>query len=79
LCIEKRENPKKTLFRNIINKEKMNKKKLYNELLNLKAELININNDNVKGLLSERTKANNSYFIYLGGFMYCIKTLLNNK
>jgi len=57
----------------------MNKKKNYNELLNLKAELININNENTKGILSERSKANNAYFIYLGGFMYCIKTLLTNK
>jgi len=57
----------------------MDKKQNYNELLNLKAELININNENTKGILSERSKANNAYFIYLGGFMYCIKTLLTNK
>ena len=57
----------------------MNKKQNYNELLNLKAELINIQNENTKGLLSERSKANNAYFIYLNGFMYCIKTLLTNN
>ena len=54
----------------------MNKKENYNKLLNLKSELININNENAKGLLDERSKANNAYFIYLNGFKYCIKTLL---
>ena len=57
----------------------MDKKQNYNQLLNLKAELININNENTKGLLSERSKANNAYFVYLNGFMYFIKTLLTNK
>jgi hypothetical protein len=54
----------------------MNKKKGYNELLNLKAELIGILNEQTEGILSERIKANHSLYIYYNCISYCIKTLL---
>lgn len=54
----------------------MNKKENYNKLLNLKAELITILNNNEKGLLNERGKAHNSLFVYMNCLSYCIKTLL---
>lgn len=57
----------------------MDKKENYNKLLNLKAELITILNNNVKGILSERGKSHNAYFVYSNCLMYCIKTLLTNK
>ena len=77
--MEKRETIKNPLFRNIINKETMDKKKNYNELLNLKAELIGILNEQTKGILSERGKAHNSLFVYINCLSYFIKTLLTNK
>ena len=79
MCMEKREAIKIPLFRNIINKENMEKKQAYNELLNLKAELIGILNEQTKGILSERGKSHNSLFVYMNCLSYCIKTLLTNK
>lgn len=54
----------------------METKEKYNKLLNLKAELIGILNEQTKGILSERIKANHSLFIYYDCIGYCIKTLL---
>ena len=57
----------------------METKEKYNNLLNLKAELIGILNEQTEGILSERIKANNSLYIYLNCISYSIKTLLTNK